>query len=278
MGRLEGMVALVTGAARGQGRSHAVRLAEEGADVIGLDICAQIETVPYPMATSEQLDETGRLVEELDRRALMLRVDVRDRAGLADAVGRGIAEFGHIDAACINAGIFSFATIAEMSDEQWDDLIATNLTGVFNTMRAIVPHMIERQRGRIVATSSMAGRGGFPNIGHYVASKWGVIGLVKSLAMEVGRHNITVNAVCPTSVDTDMIQNEAAYRLFMPGVEHPTREQAQAAFGALNVLPIPWIEPRDVSNAIVWLCSDEARYISGAAIPVAAGQNASGSD
>lgn len=278
MGRLDGKVALVTGAARGQGRSHAVRLAEEGADVIGLDICAQIETVPYPMASPDQLTQTGRQVEELDRRALMLQVDVRDRLGLAAAVARGIAEFGHIDVACINAGIFSFATIAEMSDQQWDDLIATNLTGVFNTMRAVVPHMIERQQGRIVATSSMAGRGGFPNIGHYVASKWGVIGLVKSLAMEVGRYSITVNAVCPTTVDTDMIQNEAAYRLFMPDVEHPTREQAAAAFGAQNVLPIPWIEPRDVSNAIVWLCSDEARYISGAAIPVAGGQNASGSD
>jgi len=278
MGRLDGKVALITGAARGQGRSHAVRLAEEGADIIGVDICRQVDTVPYPMSTPDQLDETGRLVEELDRRALMLRVDVRDRAGLAEAVATSIAEFGHIDILCANAGIFSFATIAEMTDEQWDDLIATNLTGIFNTMRAVLPHMIERQQGRIVATSSMAGRGGFPNIGHYVASKWGVIGLVKSLAMEVGRYNITVNAVCPTSVDTDMIQNEAAYRLFMPDVEHPTRDQAAAAFGAMNVLPIPWIEPRDVSNAIVWLCSDEARYISGAAIPVAAGQNASGSD
>jgi len=278
MGRLEGKVALVTGAARGQGRSHAVRLAEEGADIIGVDICRQIETVPYPMSRPDQLGETGKMVEALDRRALMLQVDVRDRGHLADAVANGIAEFGHIDILCANAGIFSFATIADMTDQQWDDLIATNLTGIFNTMRAVVPHMIERRHGRIVATSSMAGRGGFPNIGHYVASKWGVIGLVKSLAMEVGRFNITVNAVCPTSVDTDMIQNEAAYRLFMPDIEHPTREQAAAAFGALNVLPVPWIEPRDVSNAIVWLCSDEARYISGAAIPVAAGQNASGSD
>lgn len=278
MGRLDGKVALITGAARGQGRSHAVRLAEEGADIIGVDICSQIGTVPYPMSTPDQLDETRAMVEELDRRALTLQVDTRDRAGMDRAVAAGIAEFGHIDILCANAGIFTFASIGEMTDAQWDDVISTNLTGTFNSMRAVVPHMVERQQGRIVATSSMAGRGGFPNIGHYVASKWGVIGLVKSLAMEVGRYNVTVNAICPTSVDTDMIQNEPAYRLFMPDVEHPTRDQAAAAFGALSPLPVPWIEPRDVSNAVVWLCSEEARYISGAAIPVAAGQNASGSD
>ncbi|MDR0358868.1 MAG: mycofactocin-coupled SDR family oxidoreductase [bacterium] len=274
MGKLDGKVALITGGARGQGRSHAVTLAREGADIVVCDVARQVDTVPYPMGTSDQLQETVRMVEDLDRRCVAVQADVREAGQVQGVVDRTLAEFGQLDILLANAGIFSFGTVAEMTDQMWDDMLDTNLKGVFHALRAVLPHMIERGYGRIVATSSMAGRGGFPNIGHYVAAKWGVIGLVKSVAMEVGRFGITVNAVCPTGVDTDMIRNEHAYRLFLPGVANPTDEQAAEAFAGLNVLPIPWVEPQDISNAILFLVSDDARYITGNAMPVAAGQNA----
>lgn len=274
MAKLDGRVALITGGARGQGRSHALALAREGADIVVCDIAEQIDTVPYEMGTQEQLDETTSMVEDLDRRCVAVKADVRDGDQMRSVVERGLSEFGKIDILCANAGIFSFSTIAEMSDEKWHDMIDTNLTGVFNAMRAVVPHMVERGYGRIVATSSMAGRVGFANVGHYVAAKWGVLGLVKTLAQEVASSGITVNAVCPTNVDTDMIQNEAAYRLFLPESEHPTREDAAEAFASLNAIPIPWVEPQDISNAILFLVSEEARYITGEAIHVAAGFNA----
>lgn len=275
MAKLDGKVALITGGARGQGRSHALTLAREGADIIVCDIAEQMETVPYPMAAQEDLDKTVALVEDLDRRCVAVKADVRDGGEMQGVVDRAISEYGKIDILLANAGIFTFSTIAEMSDQAWRETIDTNLTGVFNSMRAVVPHMVEQNYGRIVATSSMAGRVGFPNIGHYVATKWGVIGLAKSLAMEVASNGITVNAVCPTGVDTDMIQNEAAYRLFLPDAENPTREDAAGAFQALNAIPVPWVEPQDISNAILFLVSDDARYITGEAIHVAAGQNAS---
>lgn len=275
MAKLDGKVALITGGARGQGRSHALTLAREGADIVVCDIAEQIETVPYPMGTQDQLDETVGLVEDLDRRCVAVKADVRDAGEVGSVVDRALSEYGKIDILLANAGIFTFGTIAEMSDQMWRETIDTNLTGVFNAMHAVVPHMIEQNHGRIVATSSMAGRAGFPNIGHYVASKWGILGLVKSLAMEVAGNGITVNAVCPTGVDTDMIQNEAAYKLFLPDNEHPTREDAAVPFQALNAIPVPWVEAQDVSNAILFLVSDDARYITGEAINVAAGQNAS---
>ena len=275
MAKLDGRVALITGGARGQGRSHALTLAREGADIVVCDIAEQIETVPYGMGTQEQLDETVRMVEDLDRRCLAVKADVREAGQMRSVAEDAVSEFGKIDILCANAGIFSFGTIAEMSDQMWQDMIDTNLTGVFNAMRAVVPHMLRQNYGRIVATSSMAGRMGFPNVGHYVAAKWGVLGLVKSLAQEVAVNGVTVNAVCPTSVDTEMIQNEAAYRLFLPDAENPTREDAAGAFQTLNAIPIPWVEVQDISNAILFLVSDDARYITGEAIHVAAGQNAS---
>jgi SDR family mycofactocin-dependent oxidoreductase len=274
MGRFDGKVVLVTGGARGQGRSHALAFAREGADVAFCDIASQMDTVPYPLARPEDLDETVELVEELDRRCVAVRADVRDQGQVQGFVDQARTELGRVDFLLANAGIFSFSTVAEMTEDLWREMIDTNLTGVYHAMRAVVPIMIEQGSGRIVATSSMAGKVGFPNIGHYVAAKWGVIGLVKSLAMEVGAHGITVNAVCPTTVDTPMIQNEAAYRLFLPDVEDPTREDAGPAFQGLNAIPVPWVEPVDISNAMVFLCSDEARYITGETIAVAAGQNA----
>lgn len=274
MGKLDGRVALITGGARGQGRSHAVTLAREGADIVVCDVARQVDTVPYPMGTSDQLQETVRMVEDLDRRCVAVQADVRDAGQMQGVVERALAEFGQLDILLANAGIFSFGTIADMSDQLWDDMLDTNLKGVFHSLRAVLPHMIERRYGRIVATSSMAGRAGFANIGHYVASKWGVIGLVKSLAMEVGQFGITVNAVCPTAVNTDMIRNEAAYSLFLPDASNPTDEQVTEAFGGLNIMPIPWVEVQDISNAILFLVSDDARYITGNAMPVAAGENA----
>jgi SDR family mycofactocin-dependent oxidoreductase len=274
MGRFDGKVVLITGGARGQGRSHALKFASEGADVAFCDIAAQIDTVPYTMSRPADLDETVKLVEELDRRCVGAVADVRDLGQMQAFVDRAKTELGRVDFLLANAGIFSFGTIAELDDTTWQDMIDTNLTGVFHAMRAVVPTMIEQGFGRIVATSSMAGKLGFANVGHYVAAKWGVIGLVKSLALEVAANGITVNAICPTNVATDMIQNAAAYKLFLPDVENPTKEEAAAAFQTLNAIPIPWVEPVDISNAMAFLCSDDARYITGETIAVAAGMNA----
>lgn len=274
MGKFDGKVVLITGGARGQGRSHALTFAREGADVAFCDIAAQIDSVPYPMSRSADLDETVKLVEELDRRCVGVTADVRDGAQVQAFVDRAITELGRVDFLLANAGIFSFSTIAEMDDAKWQQMIDTNLTGVFHAMRAVLPAMIAQGYGRIVATSSTAGKMGFPHIGHYVAAKWGVIGLVKSLAQEVGGNGITVNAICPTAVDTDMIQNSAAYALFLPDAENPTREDAAPAFQTMNTIPVPWVEPVDISNAMMFLCSDEARYITGETLAVAAGATA----
>ncbi|MGH3518204.1 MAG: mycofactocin-coupled SDR family oxidoreductase [Haloechinothrix sp.] len=197
MGKFDGKAVLITGGARGQGRSHALTFAREGADVAFCDIASQLETVPYAMATPEDLEETVRLVEELDQRCVAVTADVRDRGQVEAFAEQARTELGRIDFCLANAGIFTFSTVAEMDERTWSEVIDTNLTGVFHAMRAVVPAMIEQGYGRIVATSSMAGKLGFANVAHYCAAKWGVIGLVKSLAQEVGAHGITVNAVCP---------------------------------------------------------------------------------
>jgi SDR family mycofactocin-dependent oxidoreductase len=274
MGKFDGKVVLITGGARGQGRSHAVRFAREGADVAICDIAAQMDTVPYPMSKPGDLQETVRLVEDLDRRCVAVTADVRDRGQIDFFAEQARTELGRVDFLLANAGIFTFSTLAEMDDRKWQEMIDTNLTGVFHAMRAVLPAMIEQGYGRIVVTSSTAGKAGFPNFAHYCAAKWGVIGLVKSAALEVAGNGITVNAVCPTSVDTDMVQNPATYKLFLPDVAEPTDEEIRAAFQGLNAIPIPWVEPVDISNAMVFLCSDEARYITGETISVSAGMSA----
>ena len=272
MGALDNQVAFITGAARGQGRSHALRLAAEGCDIIAADLCANIASAPYDLATEEGLAETVRLVEALDRRIIARRADVRSSADLNSLVSEGIAAFGGIDIVLANAGIWSFGSVSEMTEEQWDDLIAVNLSGVWRTVRAAVPSMIKRGRGgAIVLTGSTASFWGIANCGHYVAAKHGVWGLTKSLANELAVHNIRVNAVCPTSVDTDMVQNEAAYRLFSPELDSPGREDMAAKCMPLQSLQIPWVEPIDVSNAIAYLVSDQARYVTGIALPVDGG-------
>lgn len=274
MGKLDGKVAMITGGARGQGRSHAIKLAKEGADIVICDICTDIATVEYPLGSEAQLSETVRLVEEQGRRCIAVKADVRDLKQIQAVADQAITVFGKIDILCANAGIGSHGIVAEMSEEVWKDTIDVNLTGVFNAMRAVLPHMIKQKYGRIVATSSMAARAGYQNIAHYVASKWGILGLVKSAAKEVAAMGITVNAVCPGSINTDLIQNEATYRIFCPELENPTKEDALPIFQSLNAIPIPWMEPEEVSNAILFLVSEDARYITGEAIHVAAGQNA----
>ncbi|MEA3216972.1 MAG: hypothetical protein QOJ19_3128 [Acidimicrobiia bacterium] len=272
MGRVDGKVAFITGAARGQGRSHAIRLAQEGADIIAVDISKGIETVDYPLATPEDLAETAKLVEDCDRRIVALEADVRDPAQLQNAVRQGLSELGHIDILCGNAGIASFAPALDIDERMWQEMIDVNLTGVWKTIKAVVPSMIERrQGGSIILTSSVAGLMGFGNLAHYSAAKHGVVGLMRVLAQELAPYGIRVNTVNPTSVNTDMIQWDGFYQLVRPDLESPTKADMGDAFAGLNCLPIPWVEPVDVSNAVLWLASDEARYITGVALPVDAG-------
>lgn len=271
MGRVDGKVALITGAARGQGRSHAVRLAQEGAEIIAVDSCANAKTTPYAQATREDLDETVRLVEELDRRVLARVADVRDLDALQSAVADGVSEFGHLDIVAANAGIASFAPAWELSVETWQEMIDVNLTGVWKTCKATIPQMLEQGTGgSIVLTSSTAGLVAFGNLAHYTAAKHGVTGLMRVLAVELAQHGIRVNSVHPTIVNTDMVQNQAIYELFT-GVEGATREQATEAYQNVNALPIPWVDPVDISNAVLWLASDEARYVTGTTQVVDAG-------
>jgi len=272
MGRVEGKVAFITGGARGQGRAHAVRLAEEGADIIAVDLCGQIDSVNYPMSTEADLAETAGLVEDLDRRIVTRQADVRDLGQLEAAVKAGLEEFGKIDIVIANAGILSSAPAWELSVNAWQDMIDINLTGAWKTARAAIPSMIERgEGGAIVLTSSNAGLIAFPNLAHYTAAKHGVTGLMKTLAVELAPHMIRVNSVHPTTVDTPMVDNPQSYELLLGGVEGATRADAEQAMMALNALPIPWVEAIDVSNAVLYLVSDEARYVTGMPLQVDAG-------
>jgi SDR family mycofactocin-dependent oxidoreductase len=273
-GRLAGKVALVTGGARGQGRSHAVRVAEEGADVVLVDLCAPVGSAPYPMAGPADLEQTVKLVEDLDRRALAVRADVRDLAALRAAVADALAAFGRLDVVVANAGIAGYAPALEMDEGTWQEMIDINLTGVWKTVRAAAPALVDGGRGgSVVLTSSVAGLIGFPNLAHYCAAKHGLVGLARVLAVELAPHRIRVNSVHPTNVDTDMVQNPAIHRLFT-GAADPDPAAAAAAMRAMHALPIPWVDPVDISNAVVWLASDEARYVTGIALPVDGGMTA----
>ena len=272
-GRVEGKVAFVTGAARGQGRSHAIRLAEEGADIIAVDIAAQIGTVPYAMATPADLAETVKEVEALDRRIVATQADVRDYGALKAALDDGVAQLGKLDIVSANAGIFSFGTLEELDDRTWQDMIDVNLTGVWHAAKAAIPHLRANGGGSIILTSSTAGLMAIPNIGHYTSAKHGVVGLMRTLALELAPDMIRANSVHPTTVNTDMIQNAATYELFgadLPVAER-TKEVLSSRFAELNALPIPWVEPVDISNAVLWLASDEARYVTGITLPIDAG-------
>jgi (+)-trans-carveol dehydrogenase len=273
-GRVEGKVAFITGAARGQGRSHAIRLAQEGADIIAVDLVRQIDSVPYPMATPGDLAETVKEVEALDRRIIAAEADVRDYGALKQALDGGVAELGRLDIVSANAGIYGFGTLADLPGPTWQDMIDTNLTGVWHTAKAAIPHLRAGGRGgSIILTSSTAGLKGVQNLGHYTAAKHGVVGLMRTLALELAPDMIRVNTINPTSVDTDMIHNAATYALFVPDLDEKdrTRERLGELFQTLNRLPVPWVEPVDTSNALLWLASDESRYVTGVTLPVDAG-------
>lgn len=277
-GRVQDKVAFVTGAARGQGRSHALRLAGEGADIIAVDICGPVGDTGrfYHPATEEDLAETARLVKERGRRIETYIADVRDYEALSSGLDAAVAELGRLDIVCANAGIFQFGdTVADADPADWRDVIDVNLTGVFHTCKAAVGHLVAGGRGgSVVITASDAGVKGFARFGHYVASKHGVIGLMRTLMLEVADQSIRVNVVAPTNCNTDMIRNDAVYRLFRPDLEQPTDDEFAAASGTLLALPQPWVEPVDVSNAVLFLSSDEARFVTGVVLPVDGGSAA----
>ncbi|ASR34789.1 3-ketoacyl-ACP reductase [Prauserella marina] len=272
MGRLAGKVAFITGAARGQGRSHAVKLAEEGADIIAIDTTATVGSVPYPLATADDLAETVRQVEALDRRIVAADADVRDTSALAKVVEQGVAELGRLDIVLANAGISSPAPTLEMSDQTWQDMIDINLTGVWKSLKVSVPHIVSGGRGgSVVITSSLAAIYANENTAHYSAAKAGLVMLMKVMAKELAPHDIRVNTVHPTTVATDMILNEATYRLFRPDVENPGRAEFEEAARTLNRLPVAALEPEDITNAILYLVSDQGRYVTGTTHVVDAG-------
>jgi SDR family mycofactocin-dependent oxidoreductase len=271
-GRMQGKVALVTGAARGQGRSHAVRLAQEGADIIAVDVCSQIKSVSYPMATEADLAETARLVEELDRRIVTQVADVRDRAPMAAAVEAGIAALGHLDVVVANAGIIPLG--AGIPPIAFFDSVSVDLVGVINTVEAAFPHL--GAGASVICIGSMAammpgGTGEAPGTAGYSHAKRGVARFTHDLAQVLAPHNIRVNAIHPGNIDTDMLQNEAMYRLFRPDLEHPTREDAQPAFGSMHKLPVNTLDPADISEAVLYLASDASRYVTGLQMKVDAG-------
>lgn len=269
MGRVEGKVALITGAARGQGRSHALRLAQEGADIIAVDLCHDVATVPYALANPADLEETARLVRATGRRVVARQADVRDFAQLASAVDEGVAELGHLDISIANAGIFSVGDAVSLTEEAWDDMIGINLTGIWKTAKAAIPHMrATGNGGSIINIGSTASSKAFAGLPHYVAAKHGVIGLTKALAKELAPEMIRANAIQPTNVDTAMIQNQALYRLFLPDIETPTREDFAVPAREMQEMPRSWIDVGDVSNAVLFLASDESCYITGIGLPV----------
>ncbi|MEJ2863627.1 mycofactocin-coupled SDR family oxidoreductase [Actinomycetospora flava] len=270
--RFAGKVALITGAARGQGRSHALRLAAEGADIIAVDACTPIESVSYAMATPEDLASTAREIEDLGRRVVARQTDVRDFGGLRKAVDEGVAELGGLDVAIANAGVWASAPFTEMPDSMYHDGIDIMMHGVYYTCRAAVPHIIDGGRGgSVVITSSVAGMRGFPRQVQYNMAKQAVVGLMRTLANELAPHAIRVNTLHPTTVNTPMVNNPVVRGAFAPGQENPTADDVRDAFAALNLLDVPWIEPEDMASTVAWLTSDEGRYVTGTCLPVDAG-------
>jgi (-)-trans-carveol dehydrogenase len=272
VGKLDGKVAFITGAGRGQGRSHALRLASEGARIIAIDLCEQIESVPYDLATRSDLDETAKLVEEAGGQILARVADVRDLDAMASVVDEGVAAFGRLDIIVANAGIVTFARLSSMAVDRWQEMIDINLTGVWKTVRAGVEHMIDGGRGgAIVLISSTAGLRNFNSIGHYVAAKHGVTGLAKAFANELGPHNIRVNSLHPSYVRTPMLNNPLTRKMFRPDLDNPTLDDTVDSFAMMHLVPTPWLEPEDISGAVLFLVSDDGRYVTGSPFVVDAG-------
>jgi SDR family mycofactocin-dependent oxidoreductase len=263
-GRVAGKVAFITGAARGQGRAHAIRLAEEGAEIIAVDICRDYDTVGYPMATEADLAETVKAVEALDRRIVATVADVRDAGALKAAVDDGVVQLGRLDIVSANAGICTIQAWDEVTPQVWQDTLDTNLTGVWNTMVVSVPHLIAAGGGSIICTSSTAGIKGLPYLAPYVAAKHGVVGIARTMANELARHSIRVNTVHPTGVDTPMGHG-------LGGLEPLINRDPNLGPIYMNTLPVEVVDPRDISNAVLFLASDEARYVTGLEFTVDAG-------
>jgi SDR family mycofactocin-dependent oxidoreductase len=276
VGRVQGKVAFVTGAARGQGRSHAVRLAEEGADIIAVDICRDIETIGYPMARPEDLDETARLVEKTGQGVVTAHADVREAAQLRAALDDGLAEFGKLDIVVAQAGIAGMQGKPPL--QAWCDVWNTNLIGTINAIQVALPHL--REGASIIATASTAALmdvakkdnpGADPGGMAYLYSKRQIAEYVNVLATELAPLGIRANVIHPTNCNTPMLQSEPMYRAFRPDLEHPTQSDAEPVFGVQQAMKIPYIEPEDISNAVLWLASDEARYVTGMQLRVDAG-------
>jgi (+)-trans-carveol dehydrogenase len=274
-GRVEGKVAFITGAARGQGRAHAVRLAQEGADRIAIDTCKPIAGFLMPLSTPEDLAKTADLVKGHNRRIVTAEIDVRDYQALKAAVDSAVQQLGRLDVIVANAGIsHAGETLDKTSEPDWQDIIDVNLSGVWKTVKAGVPDILAGGAGgSIVLTSSVSGFKAytFPRLGHYVAAKHGVVGLMGTFAVELGQHMIRVNSVHPTHVNTPMVLNEGAYKLVRPDLENPGPDDVAPFFQMSHTLPIPWVEPEDISNAVLFFASDESRYIIGVTLPIDAG-------
>ena len=273
-GRVEGKVAFITGAARGQGRAHAVRLAQEGADIIAVDICKKIDTVDLIAAsTPEDLAETADLVKGHNRRIVTAEVDVRDYDALKAAVDSGVEQLGRLDIIVANAGIGNGGqTLDKTSEADWTAMIDINLGGVWKSVKAGVPHILAGGRGgSIILTSSVGGLKAYPHCGHYVAAKHGVVGLMRTFAVELGAQNIRVNSVHPTNVNTPLFMNDGTMKLFRPDLENPGPDDMKVVGQLMHTLPIGWVEPEDISNAVLFLASDEARYITGVTLPIDGG-------
>jgi SDR family mycofactocin-dependent oxidoreductase len=274
VGRVEGKVAFITGAARGQGRSHALRLAQEGADIIAVDICGPVSSnTQIAPATPDDLAETADLVKQLNRRIVTAEVDVRDFEAVKTAVDGGVEQLGRLDVICANAGIGNGGqTLDRTSEADWTEMIDVNLSGVWKTVKAAVPHLISQgSGGSIILTSSVGGLKAYPHTGHYIAAKHGVVGLMRTFAVELGQHSIRVNSVHPTNVNTPLFMNEGTMKLFRPDLENPGPDDLAVAAKFMHVLPIGWVEPIDISNAVLFLASDEARYVTGLTMTVDAG-------
>ena len=264
MKRFANKVVYISGAARGQGRSHAVHFAREGARIAVFDLCAQISSIKYDMPDDADLAETVRLCEAEGAEVLAARVDVRDGDAVDAFTQKVLKRFGRIDVAVANAGIFGCTRVVDMPHQMFRDMIDVNLTGVFNTVKSVAPGMIANKYGRIICTGSVCSIMGFPNVAHYVAAKHGVDGLVKALAHEFGADGVTINLVVPNGVGTEMILNEPTYKLMSP--DNPTLEGAKAGFASGNAIPLPYIEAEDVSKVVMFMASDDARYTTGSVV------------
>ena len=277
MGQLDGRVAFITGGARGQGRAHALALAAEGADVVVSDIAADLPGLRYPLATPDQLAETVKLIEEYGVRAAGLQVDARDTEQINAAVAQIVADFGRIDILLANHGVVDFSTVEQTTDELWNTVVETNLTGIFKAIRAVIPQMRAQKYGRIIATASMGARNAAPNLGHYIASKWGIIGLAKTTALEVAGDGITVNVVAPGAVDTDLFFNQPTYDVFLPDVVNPSEADFRKRLDDLDygLNGVRFLQPEDVTRAMLYLVTDRG-LMTGQVLEIGLGTSAHG--